>query len=193
MAAVTIPDQDRRITDPTEIVDFLKPFGISYERWDVEGRIDGEATSEQILEAYAPEIDRLKQSGGYVTADVINVTPDTPGLDEMLARFNKEHRHTEDEVRFIVRGRGVFHINPDDHPVFALQVESGDLINVPAGTKHWFDLCDDRVIRAIRLFLDASGWTPHYEDDGAHANYMPLCWGPTDIKPVPAYTPSVKI
>ena len=128
-----------------------------------------------------PEIDRLKAEGGYVTADVINVSPETPGLDAMLERFRSEHTHSEDEVRFILKGRGLFHIHPDNGPVFAIQVEAGDLINVPLGTKHWFDLCADRTIRAIRLFQDKTGWTPAYIDGGAHARYTPVCWSPAYV------------
>jgi 1,2-dihydroxy-3-keto-5-methylthiopentene dioxygenase len=72
----------------------------------------------------------------------------------------------------------VFHINPVDRPVFAIEVWAGDLISVPLGTRHWFDLCGDRRIRAIRLFQDTSGWTPHYLDAGVHGDYEPLCLGP---------------
>jgi 1,2-dihydroxy-3-keto-5-methylthiopentene dioxygenase len=184
VAVVTIPDEGRTLTESADIVSFLKPFGIWYEQWDVgEPRVSPEATSEEILAAYKPEIDRLKEQGGYVTADVINVTADTPNLQAMLDKFNKEHTHSEDEVRFIVRGRGVFHINAPQGPVFAIQMEAGDLINVPAGTRHWFDLCEDRQIRAIRLFLDPSGWTPEYIDDGVHGNYKPLCFGPKYLGP----------
>jgi 1,2-dihydroxy-3-keto-5-methylthiopentene dioxygenase len=178
MARITIHDENRRIEDPQEIRDFLEPFGIWYEKWDVDGRIDEGATNEEILEAYAPEIQRLKEKGGYVTADVINVSPAIEGLDAMLNKFNKEHTHSEDEVRFTVRGGGIFHIHPDNGPVFAVQVESGDLINVPEGTKHWFDLCSDKTISCIRLFLDASGWSPHYTESNIHDNYVPVCWGP---------------
>jgi 1,2-dihydroxy-3-keto-5-methylthiopentene dioxygenase len=193
MAAIHVPAENRQLADTDEITAFLKPFGIRFERWQVEGRIGDSATDQEILDAYKPEIDRLSARGGYTTADVINVAPDTPGLDEMLDRFNKEHRHSEDEVRFIVRGRGVFHINPDAGPVFSITVESGDQINVPAGTRHWFDLCDDRTIRCIRLFRDKSGWTPEYIEQGVHEDYAPLCWGPSDIPIASAYSPSVKI
>jgi len=108
----------------------------------------------------------------------VDVYPDTPNLDAMLARFAKEHTHTEDEIRFILQGRGVFHINLVDRPVFGIEVWAGDLISVPLGTRHWFDLCADRRIRAIRLFQDMSGWTPHYLADGVHEAYLPLCLGP---------------
>ena len=60
--------------------------------------------------------------------------------------------------------------------------EAGDLISVPRGTLHWFDLCADRRIRAIRLFQDSSGWTPHYTDSGVDANFQPVCFGSTYIQ-----------
>jgi 1,2-dihydroxy-3-keto-5-methylthiopentene dioxygenase len=179
MAAVRIPDENRTLTDVAEIREYLAPHGIWYEHWDVDGRIGADATNEEILAAYEPEIERLKTDGGYVTADVINVSPETPNLDMLVNKFNKEHTHDEDEVRFVVRGRGLFHIHPPEGAVFAIEVESGDLINVPRGTRHWFDFCEDRTIRCIRLFEDMSGWTPHYIDGGVHEGYAPLCMGPS--------------
>jgi 1,2-dihydroxy-3-keto-5-methylthiopentene dioxygenase len=183
MAIVTVPAEARRITDPAEITAFLADHGIHYEVWPLEDRVNPAAPAEQILAAYDPEITELKRRGGFVTADVVDIYPDTPNLDVMLAKFSKEHTHTEDEVRFILQGRGVFHINPVSKPVFGIEVWAGDMISVPMGTRHWFDLCTDRRIRAIRLFQDTSGWTPHYLDDGVHAGYEPLCFGPAWIQP----------
>lgn len=185
MARITIADENRTIDDPHEIARFLAPFGITYERWNVDRGVGREATGDEILSAYAPEIEALKAKGGYATADVINVTPQTPGLDAMLDRFNKEHTHSEDEIRFIVLGRGVFHINPEQGPVFAIQTDEGDLINVPAGTRHWFDLCAERTIRAIRLFKDKAGWNPDYLENGVHARYTPVCLGRGDVASMP--------
>jgi len=182
MARVQIPQENCEIREPAEIKAFLKQYGIEFEQWDVEGRIGEDATSEEILEAYAPEIERLKQAHGFVTADVINVSPETPGLDDMLAKFDKEHLHTEDEVRFTVKGSGVFHINPESAAVFAVTVESGDLISVPKGTHHWFNLCSDKTIRCIRLFEDMSGWAPHYMEQPVHKEYSPMCMGPSYIE-----------
>lgn len=178
MAVLSIPDEQRQLTDPEQIREFLAPFGIWYEKWEVEGRITPESAAEEILNAYAPEIQRLKEQGGFVTADVINVSPETPGLEEMCAKFAVEHTHSEDEVRFTVHGRGIFHIHPDQGPVFGVTVEAGDLINVPNGTKHWFHLCEDKTIRCIRLFEDPSGWTPHYVENPINERYAPLCFGP---------------
>jgi 1,2-dihydroxy-3-keto-5-methylthiopentene dioxygenase len=180
MATVRIPAEGRTITDQGEVTRYLRTLGIDYERWPGEQRVADDAPPEAVLAAYAPEIAQLKARGGYVTADVIDVTSATPGLDAMLAKFNIEHWHDEDEVRFIVRGRGLFHIHAPspNGPVIAIEVETGDLLRVPRGTHHWFDLCGDRNIRAIRLFQDKSGWTPHYTNSGVDKGYEPVCMGP---------------
>jgi 1,2-dihydroxy-3-keto-5-methylthiopentene dioxygenase len=110
----------------------------------------------------------------------------------MLAKFRSEHWHDEDEVRLIVEGRGLFHIHPPGQSVFAIEVEAGDCIRVPRGTHHWFDLCGDRRIRAIRLFQDMSGWTPHYTQSGVDAQFQPLCFGPAYIPPAKV-TPGITV
>lgn len=183
MATVRIPAENRTLTDQAEVTRYLAGLGIDYERWPGEQRVPIDAPADAVLAAYAREIERLKAHGGYVTADVIDVTSATPGLEAMLAKFNTEHWHDEDEVRFIVRGRGLFHVHPREggKPVIAIEVEAGDLIRVPRGTWHWFDLCGDRDIRAIRLFQDKAGWTPHYTQSGVDKGYQPLCMGPTYI------------
>lgn len=182
MAIIRIPSENRTLDEPEDIRAYLEPAGIWHERWPVAGRVSRQSSPDEILEAYAAEVEMLKQRGGYVTADVIDVTPELPGLQAMLDRFNQEHTHAEDEVRFIVSGRGVFHIQPTVGPVFAIEVEPGDLINVPAGTRHWFDLCADRCIRAIRLFREKAGWTPQYTESGVSSSYQPLCLGPEYLR-----------
>jgi 1,2-dihydroxy-3-keto-5-methylthiopentene dioxygenase len=182
MAVVRIPDESRSMAGHTAISDYLAGIGIDYEIWEPAHPTTPEAPAEEILQAYAREIEMLKARGGYVAADVINVNSTTPGLDEMLAKFNREHWHDEDEVRFIVHGHGIFHIRPRTGPVVAIQVEAGDLIRVPRGTWHWFDLCSDRQIRAIRLFQDPAGWTPAYTESGVHSRFEPVCFGPAFVR-----------
>jgi len=183
MATVRIPDEDRTLTQEHEIRSYLSGVGITYEHWTPAHVLPDGASAQEVLAAYAPEIERLKAAGGYVAADVIDVAPDTPGLDTMLNRFSTEHWHDEDEVRFIVAGRGLFHIHPREGNVLSVTVEAGDLLRVPRGTWHWFDLCREKRIRAIRLFQDPSGWTPHYTESGTDRHYDPVCFGPSYIAP----------
>lgn len=183
MAVLRMPDEQRAITEYDEVRDYLAGVGIEYERWRRPVDLPPDASADQILNAYKVQIEELKRRGGYVTADVIDVSPETPGLEDMLSKFNIEHRHEEDEVRYIIAGRGLFHIHPQQGPVVAIEVEAGDLIRVPRGTPHWFDLCGDRRIRAIRLFQNPSGWTPLYTHSGLDRNYEPVCLGPRYIPP----------
>jgi 1,2-dihydroxy-3-keto-5-methylthiopentene dioxygenase len=182
MALVKIPERDVTLTGERDITAFLAQHGIDYERWSATHPVAPGDSADDILTAYASEIDALKARGGYVTADVIDVTADTPNLDMMLAKFSREHWHDEDEVRFIIEGRGLFHVHPEGGPVFAIEVEPGDLIRVPRGTHHWFDLCGDKRIRAIRLFQETTGWTPHYTDSGVDKGFEPVCFGPAYVR-----------
>lgn len=171
MAVVTVPDKNLTLTDADEIKKYLAAIGIDYERWENARSVSPDASADEILAAYADEIERLKASGDYQTADVIDIKPETENLETMLDRFRPEHWHDEDEVRFIVKGCGIFHIAPKESEVVAVEMTAGDLIRVPRGTHHWFDLDATRTVRAIRLFQDTAGWTPHYTESGLEKRY----------------------
>ena len=181
MATLRVPSRGIHVTHDDEVRQQLEEVGIQFERWRPSHAVAADAAAAEILEAYGAEISRLKQQGGYVAADVIDVKPETPNLDAMLAKFSKEHWHDEDEVRFIIEGHGVFHVHPRSGATIAIEVGPGDLLRVPKGTWHWFDLCADRRIRAIRLFQDPSGWSPHYTDSGAEKQLQPVCLGPKQL------------
>lgn len=185
MAILKIPDENRQISDYEDVRTYLADIGIEYEVWVPRRDFDAEASEKDILDAFSEDIDRLKQKEGYTTADVINLTENTPDLQAMLDKFNKEHWHDEDEVRYTIAGRGVFHVNPESGPVVSIEVGEGDLIRIPRETHHWFDLCGDKRIRAIRLFQNRTGWTPYYTDSGVAARFQPICMGPEYFAPGP--------
>jgi 1,2-dihydroxy-3-keto-5-methylthiopentene dioxygenase len=176
MAVLRFPDEDRQINAEPEIGAALAELGIDYERWSLD-RVPADSSADLVLDAYRAEIEIMKQRGGYVMADVIDVNPATPNLDAMLARFDKEHTHSEDEVRFILAGRGIFFLHINGR-VVSVEVGPGDMLRVPQGTTHWFTLCEDRRIRAIRWFQQTEGWTPFYTNSGQEKSYQPLCFGP---------------
>lgn len=181
MAVLRFPDNNSRFDSEPAIRAELAALGIDYERWSLD-RVPPDCSADDVLAAYAEEIADMKRRGGYVTADVIDVNAQTPNLDVMLAKFDKEHTHSEDEVRFILAGRGIFFLNIAGR-VASVEVGPGDMLRVPRGTTHWFTLCEDRRIRAIRWFQDATGWTPHYTESGVDKGYQPLCFGPAYLGP----------
>ena len=181
MAVLRFPEEHRKIEGDPAIRNELATLGIDYERWSLD-RVGADASADEVLSAYADEIEDMKRRGGYVTADVIDVNPATPNLETMLAKFDKEHTHDEDEVRFILTGRGIFFLHLGDQ-VVSVEVGPGDMLRIPRGTTHWFTLCEDRCIRAIRWFQDTAGWTPHYTGSGVDQGYQPLCFGPAYLGP----------
>jgi 1,2-dihydroxy-3-keto-5-methylthiopentene dioxygenase len=114
--------------------------------------------------AFQPTLDRLKEERGYVEQDIVELSPQTPKLDELCAKFIDEHLHTDDEVRYVLEGEGIFDIRSADDRWMRLTVEKGDLIVVPAHLHHRFMLTERKHIRCVRLFKDSSGWTPHYRN-----------------------------
>lgn len=169
MAIVRKQTSGETWTEASEITALLADHKIVYERWEI-GRLaatpkaDGETDQDHVLRVFAPEVAEICAARGYQTADVISLTPTTPNLDALLAKFDREHLHTEDEVRFVVSGRGIFAIRGSDGEMYDVEVQPGDLLAVPEGTHHYFTLCEDRQIQCIRLFTDISGWVAHYVD-----------------------------
>ena len=139
MAVLRFPETNQTIETEAEIRAALAGVGIDYERWSLD-RVPPDSTADLVLDLFRTEINEMKRRGGYVTADVIDVNPETPGLGAMLARFDKEHTHSEDEVRFVLAGRGIFFLALDGG-VAAVEVHPGDMLRIPRGTRHWFTLC----------------------------------------------------
>ena len=173
MATLRILDNNVTLRDPSAVRQFLDVRGIVHDRWPMGRDLPSGATNEQVLAAYDYLLKPLMEKGGYQTADVIRVDGHTPNLEEIRAKFIREHTHSEDEVRVFIEGQGFFwfHMEGRDDEVFALLCEQGDLISVPADTKHWFDLGDPPKVRAIRIFTDQAGWVPHYTNSGIDQRY----------------------
>lgn len=176
MAIVKVPHLGRTFIMPAQIEIFLASIGIEYHRWTPAVPLSLDAPATQILNSYATELENHKRARGFAAYDVIELTPETPGLDEMLARFRQEHWHDEDEAHLIVAGRGVCHIHPLGRPVVMVELEPGDFLSVGREIRHWFDLCSERRLRAIR-FLSRSNHIA-YTQSGIEADYEPVCLGP---------------
>lgn len=152
---------DKVLTHLEDIAATLAEKGVRFERWQAATAIQPGASQEQVISAYRSQIDRLMAEGGYVTVDVISLNSDHPQKAELRAKFLDEHRHGEDEVRFFVAGRGLFTLHIDDY-VYAVLCEKNDLICVPAGTPHWFDMGEHPHFVAIRLFNNPEGWVASF-------------------------------
>lgn len=142
----------------------LGSAGIRIERWTADRQLADDADNETIITAYQAEIDKLVAERGYQTWDVVSMNPDHPDKAAFRHKFLDEHTHSEDEVRFFVRGQGLFIIHVDGK-VFSMLCEKDDLISVPANTRHWFDMGPNPTFTAIRLFNNPEGWVANFTGD----------------------------
>ena len=145
-------------TDGDAIAAALREVGVTFERWPVRD------AAEDILTAYAQEVARLQAMGGYRSVDLARVTPDHPDRAAMRTKFLSEHTHAEDEVRFFVEGEGLFTLHADGR-VWNMLCCAGDLISVPAGMAHWFDMGEHPRFTAIRMFVNPDGWIARFTGD----------------------------
>ena len=101
-------------SDAAEIAAKLQQQGIRFEQWQAAAPVSASSSSEQVLSAYAADIRRLQTEQGYQTVDVISLHPAHPDKDALRQKFLDEHIHSEDEVRFFVRGQGLFCLHLDE-------------------------------------------------------------------------------
>jgi 1,2-dihydroxy-3-keto-5-methylthiopentene dioxygenase len=107
-------------------------------------------------------LETIKREHGYVDEDFIELRGDTPNLDAICAKFDREHSHSEDEVRYVVEGEGIFDVRDEADRWIRIEVAAGDLIVIPANTHHRFYLTERKRIRCMRLFANHDGWAPLY-------------------------------
>jgi 1,2-dihydroxy-3-keto-5-methylthiopentene dioxygenase len=167
------PKEPVAVMDNFEIIAAqLGNLGIKMERWPAEKTVSEASTQEQILATYQAELNRLNLEQKFQSVDVINIYPDHPDKQALREKFLAEHIHDDDEVRFFIDGCGLFYIHLNDK-VYSLLCEKGDLVNVPAGTKHWFDMGAEPFFKCIRVFTSNDGWVASFTGDKI-ANNFPL-------------------
>ena len=139
----------------------LREVGVRFEQWQANQPVAPGASQEAVIAAYHADIERLMREEGYQSVDVISLTPDHPDRAALRQKFLSEHTHSEDEVRFFVAGAGQFTLHIGDK-VYDVLCEQGDLIGVPDGTRHWFDMSESPYFVAIRLFTNKEGWVANF-------------------------------
>lgn len=148
-------------TDPAGIARELGHVGVRFEQWEANAPLAPGASQDEVIAAYRADIDRLMREEGYQSVDVISLAPDHPDRATLRKKFLSEHTHSEDEVRFFVAGSGQFTLHISGK-VYDVLCEAGDLIGVPDGTPHWFDMSESPRFIAIRLFTNKEGWVANF-------------------------------
>jgi 1,2-dihydroxy-3-keto-5-methylthiopentene dioxygenase len=181
---IVLPEDDPTTTlvattDAAEIAARLATVGVRFEQWSAATPLAADAAQDDVLAAYRADIERLAAEGGYVSVDVARLhgdpaDPTWPArAAEARARFLAEHTHADDEVRFFVEGRGAFYLRLAGR-VHIVCCEAGDLLGVPAATRHWFDMGTNPSFAAIRFFRIADGWVGDFTGDDIATRFPPF-------------------
>lgn len=147
-----------------QIQSALQTHHVHLERWPTPATLSDEANQEEVLASYAKEVERLSQTYGFQSVDVVSLGPDHPQKTEFRQKFLAEHCHADFEVRYFIDGSGLFYLHLESR-VFLLLCEKGDLISVPANTKHWFDMGEKPHFKCIRFFTAQDGWVAEFTGD----------------------------
>ena len=147
--------------DAENISRALRAAGVVFERWATDESLAPDADQTAVLRAYRSSVARLMEQSGFASADVVSLRADSDNIQALRQKFLSEHTHSEDEVRFFVDGCGLFYIHAVGK-VYGLLCDKGDLIRIPAGIKHWFDMGAAPNFKCIRLFTNPEGWVAQF-------------------------------
>ncbi|MFS2222236.1 1,2-dihydroxy-3-keto-5-methylthiopentene dioxygenase [Pantoea sp. B65] len=151
-------------TDAEAIRQQLNAKDVRFERWAADRDLGDNPDADTVIKAYQHAIDRLVAEKGYQSWDVISMRADNPQREVLRSKFLAEHTHGEDEVRFFVEGAGLFCLHLDGK-IYQILCEKNDLLSVPAGTPHWFDMGSAPHFTAIRIFDNPEGWIAQFTGD----------------------------
>ena len=166
------PSVPRAAAAPVSDADFVAALGVQWLKRPLhpepglaallaQPALDDSAQATVVQAVGASMVDVCAEHG-YHSMDLVVLHPETPGLEQALARFDQPHTHADDEVRYVLEGEGLFGFFSAAGEERVLQVQPGDCLRIPAGVEHRFTLTAARRIKALRLFSDAQGWLALY-------------------------------
>ncbi|MGW4601232.1 1,2-dihydroxy-3-keto-5-methylthiopentene dioxygenase [Streptomyces sp. NPDC004457] len=167
-----------RTLDTAEIARELAAHQVTLRHWPLRATVTRELADDALLDLYRAEVAELCASESMTVVDVARLHVE-PGEEwrrrasQARSAFLEEHRHAEDEVRFFAHGRGCFSLHLGDR-VYAVVCEAGDLLSVPAGTRHWFDMGERPDFAAIRFFREEDGWVGDFTGTSIAAGFPGL-------------------
>lgn len=107
---------------------------------------------------YREPLAELCARRGYTSQDQVHLSVNTQNLEPLLDKFFQEHLHTDEEIRFVLEGEGIFDLRDRDDRWMRVHVVPGDLLIVPPNKYHRFALTDSMLITCKRLFQNTDGW-----------------------------------
>ena len=159
--------------DCPAIAEHMQAIGVLFRRWPVVRGVGPHTDTEQVLQAYAEQTAALRDEFGLSSMDVISLHPAHAAAAAARQKFLQEHTHDDFEMRYFAAGGGLFYLRKAGK-VYVLLCTAGDLISVPAGMTHWFDMSEAPYFVALRFFTREDGWVANFTGDEVANRYAPM-------------------
>jgi 1,2-dihydroxy-3-keto-5-methylthiopentene dioxygenase len=124
----------------------------------VEKPVPSPEETEQLLAVLDERLRRSNLIDPLISRDLLNLNAAVASTDAHLHRFSGFHTHAHDEGRYIVAGACLFGFALPSGDQVRLTLHPRDLLRIPAGTEHWFQLTPLRTLKAVRLFSHVDDW-----------------------------------
>ncbi len=147
-------ETEKEISDFNEIKSLLKSLKINADQIKMD-------KNGNFIEDYNLFVENFKKENNYISNDEVKLSPSTP--EEILNPFKSTHHHLDDEIRFTIDGEGIFGIVKNEGEETEILCSKGDLISIPAYTRHWFKLTEKKSMQCVRIFKENPKWEAIYE------------------------------
>lgn len=137
------------LTHVEDIVSTLAEVGVRFAHWPAVVKLPVDSCAEVLLTAYQAQITQLMNETGLSVVDVVSFSAH-PQKTELRAALLHERSHGAEQVYWCVAGRGLWALHVGEL-VFEVLSERGDLIGLPAGSKHWLDVGEQADFVAVHL------------------------------------------
>lgn len=106
------------------------------------------------------KLDAIRKERGYGYHDEIEISPETlPDYETKVKGFETEHLHTDEEIRFILKGSAFFDVRDGRADTWIrIRVSPGDLLILPAGIYHRLTIIQGKSVKLFRLFRGRPIW-----------------------------------
>ena len=105
-------------------------------------------------------LNKICKDRGYKNNDEKEIGSHLSNYSDMIKIFSTEHIHSDEEIRYVLKGSGYFDVRNKDDQWVRIQVTKGDLIILPEGIYHRYVSDETNYIHVMRIFTEEPKWTP---------------------------------
>jgi len=147
----TSPELPNKVLNHADdIASTLSAVGIDYRQLELPAALRPGCEQAEFGAAYGLWLQAFMGKEGDVQQELFNLQRNHPQKLELRARYLDEQVQSSASTWLFLGGFAQLSVHLDGY-VYVLQGERGDLLTLPAGTRHWFDLGEEPHVLAVRL------------------------------------------